>query len=321
MVLPRYTPHSDTPVRSRSRPRSAPALSAPAALVAGGLAPAPATPDMAPMQKHGALYHGRYTKSGSLAPPKSGSIRVSRHLFATLTFDRSVPAPQNSGPASCLGSPDVAWLLTRRRSFAFIQRLKRLYGGPLEYLMVVEKHSEKDGQIWPHVHFVFQSPHGGFTYTHRRSRDWIEAPPYKALRACWPHGFADFQIPRGKGTSATRYVRKTIAYMRKSGASCRTLNRHINSADPALSGLTGSALADKVKELSSARRAAAAARSETCEKKDVPAPSMPATFRPSEFGLSDTVPLGLRRFTWSRHFDWSVCHNDKVLGSGLADTC
>lgn len=312
----RYTDTASVPVRYAAR--HAPSALAPPALTAV-LGDTPrfagcgfgSCPKMASLQQHGSDFKGY--ANGSEKPVDirhAGILQGSRHLFITLTFDRSLRGPHSW----CLADPRLAWLTVRPRFLKWWQSLMRLYGGKLAYLCVVEKHTEKNKQVWPHLHVIAQSPHGSFLYTSRSGRDWIEWPNYRSLRDIWPYGHADYQIPMAGGSKATRYIRKTISYMRKSGSSCRTLNAHINGADPALAGLTGSKRTEKKIELMAARIAASS-------DKDTPnkslAPVLPATFRPNEMGLPDNVPYGLRRFSWSHDtpFDWSVCYDLPDSGS------
>jgi hypothetical protein len=211
-----------------------------------------------------------------------------RHVFATLTYQRSNP-------------PEVLLGKVSRDFNRWIQEFRRLNGyrrssapktldlnncylpskkiphQSIEYFRSIELH--KDG--YPHLHVLLQWPHAPLSCHNGR---YFEAILYRRWKTSWKHGLSDFQPPRKIGVHQLTYIMKYIS----KNVTCNTVWKKI---------------------LESPTRDAA---SVTKPKSSVP------SFGSQESSTISASPVYLQTsksriklLTWSRNFDFSPFYKNK----------
>ena len=113
-----------------------------------------------------------------------------RHLFVTLTYSRDIPLSSR-------------WDTVSKDYNRYIQRVRRFHLCKVQYLRVVESHS--DG--YPHIHIIMQMPDARIRVDNSR---YFDRKLYQHWKSLWPHGHSDYQRPRRRGAGRIGYLLKYL---------------------------------------------------------------------------------------------------------------
>lgn len=117
-------------------------------------------------------------------------ITFTRHIFSTLTYRRD-------------DDLSFTWKRSSRDFNRYIQKLSRLHNLRINYLRVVEEHT--DG--YPHIHCILQYPSACIRVENSR---YFDTALYQKWRTLWSHGHSDYQKPRVSGIGTLSYVMKYL---------------------------------------------------------------------------------------------------------------
>lgn len=149
----------------------------------------------------------------------SRKIRYVKHLFVTLTYQRS-------------NEVSAVWTGASKDYNKYIQKLRRFHGSKIQYLRAVEAH--QDG--YPHFHAILQFHDVLSVYDDR----YIDGTFRARLKELWSFGFSDYSVPRS-GQIPIFYL---VKYISKSTHTHRTLWKKLfahSVPDSTKTGVTQSA--------------------------------------------------------------------------------